>query len=239
MTCDILIRSYYKDFEWLGYALRSVRRYCGGFSKLVLVVPRASRAKLDWLGLADDVTITCPDSRDDYLGQQVTKLTADLYSGADVICHLDSDCVFQRATTPGDLFENGKPRVLMARYSDLDPYVPWKELTEKFLGREVEFEFMRTPPYTFPRWIYGAFREFAIARHGKPLEQYILEQPARGFSEFNALGAYAYYEHRDRFTWVDIGAGAPPVEHCRVFWSWGGIDERIRGEIERLLRPAV
>jgi hypothetical protein len=236
MTCDILIRSYYKDFQWLSYALRSIRRYCRGFSKVVLVVPRASRRKLDWMGLAGDVTITCPDYPDDYLGQQVTKLTADLYAEADYICHIDSDCLFRQNTTPADLLEDGKPRILMTRYTDLDPHVPWKALTERFLGREVEFEFMRTPPYTFPRWIYSAFREHARFRHAMSLEQYIVAQPARGFSEFNALGAYAWHFHRECFQWVEVGRDPAPVEHCRVYWSWGGIDESIRSEMERLLR---
>ena len=70
MTCDILIRSYYKDFGWLRYALRSIRKYCRGFSKVIVVVPKSSRQKLDWMGLAGDVTITCPNYRDDYLGPE-------------------------------------------------------------------------------------------------------------------------------------------------------------------------
>jgi hypothetical protein len=91
-----------------------------------------------------------------------------------------------------DLFEQGKPRILMSAYQNLDPHIPWKSVIENFLQRQVEYEYMRTPPYTFPRWIYGALREHALRLHGVPLERYILSQPPRGFSEFNALGAYAF-----------------------------------------------
>jgi Family of unknown function (DUF6492) len=233
MHCDILIRSYYKDLGWLAYALRSIRRHCHGFSKVIVVVPQSSRERLDWLRLNGDVTITCPNYRDDYLGQQVTKLMADTFSEADYICHIDSDCIFQRSTTPEDLLVGRRPAVLMAPYDSLDSHTPWKALTEQLLRREVPMEFMRTPPYTFPRWIYAAFRQHVSALHGTSLEKYVLRQPYRGFSEFNALGAYAYLYHHESFVWRDVGHihDSP----CRVFWSWGGIDSATRREIEDLL----
>jgi hypothetical protein len=230
---DIVIRSYYKDFSWLRYALLSIQRNCRGFSRVVLVVPESSRPRLDSMGLAGDVTITCPDYKDDYLGQQVTKLTADRLTDADYICHIDSDCVFCRRTTPDDFFESGKPVILMTQYSALDPHVPWKGLTEKLLRHDVHHEFMRNPPYIFPRWIYGALREYVLSTHGIPLEDYILAQPFRGFSEFNALGAYAWHYHRDQFVWREVGPGALDSP-CRAFWSWGGIDDVVECEMKAI-----
>lgn len=235
MKCDLFIRSYYKDFRWLQYSLRSIEKFCKGFSRVVLVVPESSRKKLDWMGLRGDVTITCPDYRDDYLGQQVTKLYADSFSDADFVCHIDSDCIFRRPTAPEDLFEQGKPRVLMTAYTNLDPHVPWKRVIEHFLLRQVEHEYMRTPPYTFPRWIYGALREHAFRLHQVPLDAYILSQLPRRFSEFNALGAYAFYHHHDSFTWLDVPSRLPLSTPCHVFWSWGGINHRVQQQIESLL----
>jgi hypothetical protein len=235
MICDILIRSYYKDFGWLRYALRSIRKYCRGFSKVIVVVPESSRQKLDWMRLAGDVTITCPNYRDDYLGQQVTKVTADLVTDADFVCHIDSDCVFCQPTRPQNLFEAGKPRILMAPYARLDPHVPWKDLVERLLCRPVDYEFMRMPPYTFPRWLYGEFREYIALLHGRRLEDYILDQPSRGFTEFNALSAFAFYRYRDAFQWVDVDDWPPSKQHCRVYWSWGGIDEAVKNQLEDLL----
>jgi hypothetical protein len=235
LNCDIFIRSYYKDFGWLSYALRSVRKYCYGFSKIIVVVPESSRRKLDWLGLAGDVTIICPDYRDDYLGQQITKLTADLISDADFICHIDSDCIFQKQTRPEDLFERRKPRILMAPYARLDHRIPWKVLVESLLCHEVEFEFMRTPPYTFPRWLYSEFRTHILSLHGCSLDDYILKQPPRGFSEFNALGAFAYDRYYSAFHWLDEDLWGPSQQHCKAYWSWGGIDERTKNQLEHNL----
>jgi hypothetical protein len=217
----------------LRYCLASIERYCSGFRRVVVVIPEASTAKWHWLGLDADRVRHCPLYRDDYLGQQVTKLHADQYTDADYICHVDSDCVFQRPTTPADLIDAGRPYVLMEPYARLDSHVPWRALTERFLGEKVSHEFMRRPPYTFPRWVYPALRRRCWARHGISLETYVLSQPPRGFSEFNALGAYAYRHHRDAFTWVDA-ADAPP-QPCRVFWSRQSLDARVRQEIDRLL----
>jgi hypothetical protein len=219
----------------LRHCLASIDRYCSGFRSVVVVIPEASLAKWRWLRLSADRVVCCPTYRDDYLGQQVTKLYADTYSDADYLCHVDSDCVFRRATTPADLADAGRPFVLMEPYARLDPHVPWRALTEHFLGEDVTHEFMRRPPYTFPRWLYPELRQRCHARHGMPLDQYVLSRPPRGFSEFNALGAYAYRHHRGAFSWVDAGGGGVPPDPCRVFWSRQRLDDAVLQEIRALL----
>lgn len=200
-------------------------------------MPEASRERLDWLGLAGDRTITCPDYRDDYLGQQVTKLHADEFTDADFICHVDSDCVFTRPTKPVDLFQGRLPRVNMTPYATLDRHLPWRGITEAFIGERVEYEFMRDPPYTFPCWLYGAVRRHALSRHGTSIDQYVVDRPPRGFSEINALAAYAYVYERDSLAWCDITRSTAPESPCRVYWSWGGIDAPTRAELVSLLGP--
>ncbi len=233
MACDIVIRSYQRDLDWLECCLRSIERYCTGFRDVVVVVPDRCRAWLERRSIPAGVrTALCPDYRVDYLGQQVTKLHADLLTDADHICHVDSDCIFTRPTSPADLFEDGRPRVRMAAYDDLDPHLPWQETTERFLGRPMPYEFMRRPPYTFPRWLYPALRDHAVKAHRMDVSEYVLAQPLRGFSEFNALAGYAYWRHRDSFEWCTDPDPDPP---CRVYWSWGGLDLATSREIEALL----
>jgi hypothetical protein len=101
----------------------------------------------------------------------------------------------------------------------------------------MEHEFMRRPPYVFPRWIYPALRHHTLALHGRELDDYVLAQPARGFSEFNALGAFAHRYHREAFAWRDTATQGPVQWPLRVFWSWGGIDSRVRAELEQILHP--
>ena len=234
-TCDILLRSYYKDFRWLAFCLQSIERYCREFRRVILVVPEDSRKRIGRLKLTCDEIVTCPSYRDDYLGQQVTKLYADTYTDADYICHIDSDCVFRRPVTPHDLREGDRLRIFMIPYRRLDAGIPWRELTERFLGRRVDFEFMRRQPQTFPRWLYPALRGHAEALHGKTIDHYVMSQPHRGFSEFNALCAFAYLNHRDDFAWIDLGGDDVPEPVCDCYWSWGGLQAGIVAEINATL----
>jgi len=237
LTCDLFIRSYWKDLGWLQLCLAAIERYCGGFRSVIVVVPRSTGPwlrRLPALAAAARVELCC-DYRDDYLGQQATKLMADTWTEADFICHLDSDCIFCRPTTPEDLIVAGRPRIFMSPCSRLGRHWPWRRPTEDFLGWPVSHSFMQRPPFTFPRWIYGELRAHAAAVHGVDLERYVTCQPPRGFSEFNVLGAFAHARHRDDFVWIEDGGADADPPPCRWYWSWGGLDGGTRREIEALL----
>jgi hypothetical protein len=235
MNCDIFIRSYYKDFRWLKYCLRSIDKYCNGFRDLILVVPESSIERLDSMGLTQAKILLCRDYPDDYLGQQVTKLMADTFTDADVICHVDSDCIFHRQMNPSDLFDNGRLEMVMTPYTHLPKCVPWQNITQRLLKRDVAYEFMRRQPQAFPRWLYRELRDYVQAVHGKDIESYVTGQPYRGFSEYNALGAFAYYFHRNQFTWFDTSKRKPEEPLCKWYWSWGGINPTIKQEITTIL----
>src|SRR5215470_19835192 len=105
---DIVIRSYYKDFQWLGYCLTTIRKYARGFRAVVVVIPRSSAGAFRRCRIEPDILIECDNYRDDYLGQQITKLHADKLTNADFITHVDSDVLFVRTTHSQDLFQNGR-----------------------------------------------------------------------------------------------------------------------------------
>jgi hypothetical protein len=235
----IFIRSYWKDLPWLQFCLRSIELYCVGFSEVVVVLPRASRAWLDRNPLPSTVRVKyCPTYADDYLGQQVTKLFADTYVNAEFIVHVDADCIFTRPTRPIDLHPDGRPIVVTKRIAELGRTYPWRTPTEAFLGCEIILDFMQRPPFAYPRWLYPMIREHCLQRHGMPLDRYILSRPPRGFSEFNALGAYAWLHHRSRFDFREAGSPEAPVPYCDWHWSWGGLTPGIRAAIaERLAAP--
>jgi len=236
MQVDLFIRSYYKDFGWLRHCLRSIDKFCHGFGEVIVVIPRSSVERSRRAGIDDLVTtVVCDDYRDDYLGQQVTKLMADTYSGSDFICHVDSDCVFRRDTTPHDLIAAGKPTCVITPYKLFPEQAAWRRLSEQFLRREIHHDFMRRQPLVFPRHLYGELRAFARSMHGVNLEDYVLSQPPRGFSEYNALGGYAFYHRHDAITWMERTTWEPDEQFCRWFWSWGGISPEIEAEIESIL----
>lgn len=237
-TCDIFIRSYWRDFAWLEYCLRSINRYCSGFREVIVVIPRKSKPWLRFYpGLrSQEVRLEfCRDYEDDYLGQQVTKLYADEFTDASLICHVDSDCIFHRPTTPEDIAPGGQPRVYTMPVGELPRHWPWTGPTELFLGWAPTHDFLQCPPFTFPSWLYKEIRAFSIRDNHMELSQWILSQPPRGFSEFNVLGAYAYSKYPDHFIWIratDIGEWE---RVCHWYWSWAGMDHKTRNDLELIL----
>jgi|SRR5450631_688851 hypothetical protein len=240
MVCDILIRSYWKDFEWLDFCLASIAKYCRGFRAVVVVVPQSSKLWLRRHPLPPIAQIKFSRNyADDYLGQQATKLLGDTFTDAEYICHVDSDCVFCRPTSPEDLITDGKPHILKCPCDLLSRRRPWRRPTEKFLGWKVSDDFMQQPPFVFPRWIYPEVRNHAIRAHGLDLETYVTSQVPRGFSEFNVLGAFAWERYHERIIWIDTSVSPAGEPHCRWYWSWGGISEVIRTEILQNLQSSL
>lgn len=240
MICDIFIKSYAADVPWLQYCLRSIQKFATGFRIIHLVVPD-TRKWWDGSYTINNLHVTEAEEygNDGYLSQQVFKLYADTISDAEFILHIDSDTVFTRPVTPETYFTNGKIDWLFTPYSMID--TPWKPITEKFLRQLVEFEFMRRAPQMIPHWLYDALRMFCIHKHGCTLPMYILKQPYRAFSEYNALGAFAYYfrhDTRDRFNWINTAevpeSEWPPLTVLQKY-SHGGLTPEIVAEFEQIL----
>jgi hypothetical protein len=237
-SCDILVRSHARDFPWLELSLRSIRRFCAGFRSVVLVVPRSSEPWLRRFDLAADEVDLCDDVADDYLGQQVTKLYADEHSDAEIVVHLDSDCIVDRRLTPDALLDGERPVIPITPYATLGRSVPWRPVTERALGFPVAHDYMRTMPLAYPRWLYAALRSHVASVHGTEIRDYVLAQPPRGFSEFYALGAFAHRLHSEAFVWQVVDCPEQTPRHCRWYWSWNGLDAATRREIDEILSRA-
>lgn len=241
MICDILIKSYPPDFGFLQYCLRSIQKFATGFRTIHLIVPD-TRKWWDGSYTVNNLHVTELEEYgvDGYLSQQIFKLHADTISDAEFILHIDSDTVFTRPVTPETYFTNRKIDWLFTPYSMIE--TPWKPITEKFLGHPVEFEFMRRAPQMIPRWLYADLREFSVQMQGCTLVQYIMKQPYRAFSEYNALGAFAYYHQRDRFNWINT-AEIPENDWLPLTvlqkYSHGGLTPEIVAEFESILGKEI
>lgn len=225
---DLFIRSYIKDFEWLGYCLKSCAKSAKGFRDIHIVVPHGDQEHL--AHLTREKVHVCPKYSEDYLGQQITKLNADNYSDADFICHIDSDTVWTKDVSPSDFIHDNKAIIYYEPYSGIGE-CPWQPIVEEALKWKPDHEFMRKPPHIFPRWLYPEIRKYLSDTHGMPFDTFVATRPQRRFSEYNVLGAYAWKNHHAEFEWRHPSQDKPTV---RQFWSWGGLEQN-RKELDEIL----
>jgi hypothetical protein len=94
---------------------------------------------------------------------------------------------------------------------------------------------MQAMPLMYPRWLYAELRNFATQVHGCSLRSYVQAQRARCFSEFNALGAFAWFYYPDAFFWINTVVDSIPEPLTRIFWSWGGVTPKVRKALDAVL----
>jgi len=213
----IFIKSYAKDFKWLNYCLKSICKYVNGYSEVILVLDEGSNTSLHELTeLPNKLRIEwVKEESIGYIFQQYCKLTAHHYTKAEKIMFVDSDCMF---TYPLDLSALPEtPELLYTPYELVGDAICWKKPTEKSLGITVDYEFMRRNGLVYHRSTLEGFESFM-----RELKYYVLNQTQ--FSEFNALGAYAWFNQREKYKWVNTSTeqfGEPLVKQM---WSHGNFD---------------
>lgn len=234
MKTRILIVSYSHDISYLRLNLETIRAFASGFSGVTIVVPSDERSM--FLGLAErfDADIKVyerPSDRGKWqLSAQCQKCWADGHcAGDDFVLHTDSDCAFTEPVTPEEYFHNGKPVMLYEPYSRLSKDVPWKSVTESVIGRPVEFEFMRRHPQVNPVGVYQEFRMAVEKTHKMEFSRFVHSRKHTypwGFSEHNAIGAFAFYDQswRTKYEWYNLESVPAPKEKLIQFWSHSGIN---------------
>jgi hypothetical protein len=223
-SIDIVIRSYYRDWPWLMLALRSIEVFVTGHRQVVLVLPRSSLPRVDLPALRGYSGIrlrTCRDYRDDYRGQQITKLYADLHTDADVIVHLDSDQVF---VAPCDLrarlFDNGRPRVSFDTSGRRPASDGWRRCPEIFLGESLPWDLATPLPLALPRHLHAELRHYCLGAHGTTIAGYAEATPTARFCELALLRGFALVSRPAEYAWVDVRDG-DLLPECWTFWSRG------------------
>jgi len=197
MIVDIFYKSYKADYKWLYASLESVKKYLTGYNHIHVVIPKHERRYIKIPEGIQNLTIyDVSEYGNTYLYQQVVKMQASLYTGADYILYMDSDCIAELPTDINDYIIDGKPVIYYTPYDKVGDAICWKEPTERFIGHPVEYEFMRRLPLIYHRSTIEAVRKL------KPdLEYYIMSQ--QSFSEFNAIGAWAFENHRSLYRFLN------------------------------------
>lgn len=225
---SIFIRTYNKDIKWLNYCLKSIHQHLIGWDEIVICIPTGQQHLLNHL--TQEKVKICNIYKDDYLGQQVSKLKAHTYCKGDYILFIDSDVIFKKGADVRDYFHDNKPVILKDLYSNVGGAICWKKPTEKLFGENIEYEYMRRAPQLFLRDTLIRFND-----HFSDIEKYILSQPYRQFSEFNVLGFYCEKMENENYSILEVGSVDLPENKCEQFWSWSGLTEKDLEKINNTL----
>lgn len=225
---SIFIRTYHKDIEWLFYSLESIKKNLTGWDEIVVCIPVGQEGYLS--SLAVEKVVTCKIYKDDYLGQQISKIKAYENCSGDYILFVDSDVIFYPGSDVRDYFQDNKPVILKQLYSTVGEAICWQQPTEKLFKERVTFEYMRRAPQLFHRSTLEKFNQSF-----PDIEDYIQKQPYRKFSEFNVLGFYAEKMQPDDYTFIDLASNPVPENKSKQFWSWSGLTDSDRKEILKII----
>lgn len=237
----VLYVTFARDREWMEYSLKSFKKYCKGFAGVTIVVPEWDVQS--FLPLEAYGTPECPvwiKNFAEYPGRGFVhhlamKCCADIFCPeADMVLHMDPDCLFSAPTDPQDYLVDGKPVLVIEPFEVLKMVHParynWKAGVEQALKFEVSHETMCRHPAIHHTILYKKMREHMESVHLTPFIDYVIKQKnsyPQGFSEYPTLGACAmqfyskYYHFIDR---KDQGDKADPVSHVWQGWSYEGVN---------------
>jgi hypothetical protein len=223
MITDLFIKTYPKDYDWLIYSLQSVKKRVKGYGTLHIVIPEGTEKEF-YSKIKDFPPETnvhaVKEECNGYIWQQYIKMSAFNYSHADQIVFFDSDNIWQIDTDYSQGIE--KPLILMTDYSKVGDAICWKQVVDDIFKKDVRYEFMRRLPFVYHRSTLTSFAEWIKC----DLKDFIIKR--NRFSEFNVIGAYAYYYEPEKYTFLDTDNWTFTKPLLRQFWSLEGLDKNIK-----------
>jgi glycosyltransferase involved in cell wall biosynthesis len=208
--------------------LQSIHKNLVGWSEIVICIPTGQESLLSHL--TSEKVVTCKTYKQDYIGQQISKLEAYKHCKGDYIFFVDSDVVFYKGADIRDYFSDNKPVILYDKYENVGEAICWKPIVEKLFKDNVEYEFMRRPGQLFHKSTLENF-----ATNFPDIENYGINQPNRDFSEFNYLGFFAWKHEPENYKFVNLETEPIPKTHCKQYWSYSNLTEQEKLEIENTI----
>ena len=226
---SIFIRTYKRDIAWLDFCLQSIQANLKGWDEIVVCIPEGQEHHLRF---AQGVKIvTSPVYKEDYVGQQVSKLLSHRHVSGDLVLIVDSDLVFLPGASIQDYMEGDKPRIMTCRWP-VPPdrlTIKWRPIIAKLFGE--------TPPCSFMQG-HGArlFRKStleAFCGRFPDIDGYARRQPRKEFSEFQFLGFYVYLHEQENYCLHELSDRPLPSYHTRQYWNVDGISSAVLAEMAR------
>lgn len=216
-TIDIFYKTYSKDFWLLYISLQTLAKNVTGFNQIVILIPDHEKGLFDIRKVPKDIAgsvliIYVKEEGHGYLFQQWCKVNAYNYCKSAFILFADSDCIWDHKEDLSVYVEDWKPEILFTDYEQIEDAKIWIEPTSAFIKEPVKFEFMRRNCL-----IYHRDTLVAISKYAPDLKNTILN--AEMFSEFNAIGAYAFKYEKDKYRFVNTDTWTYTEPKATQIWS--------------------
>lgn len=264
LRTEIMIVTHRRDVEFLRYCMASIKKFAFGFAGVTLVVPSNERGTFDpFESAVDHVRVHYYDENPSkgMLHHQLMICRADeICPEAEIIVHVDADCMLWELTTPDDFLPSGRCLLVRESFDKIGRRNPnrnvWQQNVAKCAGFLPDWETMVRHPNVHPRELYPWVRRLVEATTGQPFDQYVLSQQnefPQGFAEFPLLGAVGIRDFGDRYHFVDydhdtdgreVGLDPSVAAYQYIyragrdklveFWSHGGI-ARYEKDMKRFL----
>lgn len=214
MRVDLLMVTFAKDFPFAEYSLKSAHRFCSGFGALVIVVPHPDVAMFAAVAEPLGFIVKGFDEREGkgFVHHEAIITEADHWCpGADVIVHIDSDCIFMDQCTPNDYVIDGRPVIYREKFDDLKERHPgrynWKHVVKNAVGIDPEWDGMCRHPNAYLAGTYGQVRALIERYTQRNWKEYILSCEnsfPQGYAEHPTISAVAMLHANDKYHWVDF-----------------------------------
>lgn len=241
---DIFIKTYHKDFIWLEYALRSIKKFAVGFRNIIIVsdddgnkLPEHFKNIIDFTIIYVKVPLTSikMEVGAGYVWQQIIKLSWYNYTDADSVVIIDSDEMLTCPTTPDSFKTNGKYNWFFREWKDAERAICHKDAVDKFLKYDTKYECMWAPVFYFTLSASRALERYLIETHGTcDIWKIVCTLGLKRLSEFNIYGNYIHKIQHPDYNYLYDTAGA--FNHnILLSWSWGGMTKEDKARREELL----
>jgi hypothetical protein len=231
MIVDIFIKTYYKDFIWLEYLLKSIKKFASGFRNVVIVSDEGHLLPPHFHDILPFTIIyvkvpTTPLPMEHGIGyawQQCVKLTWYKYTNADHVVVFDSDNMLTRPTTPESFKTNGKYNWYYRPWKDAGNGIVHKPNVDKILNYNTVYDSMCCTVFCFTKSSTAQLERYLHQRYGTS-NLWVIMHKLRiiSVSEFNIYGNFIHtIQHPDYHYVYDLSN----IFNSTILqsWSWGGL----------------
>ncbi len=218
-SAGILIVTCAKHMDYLRYCLKSIDKFCTGFTEVVVAVEEGEAQQFDWIRKQRVHAYRPANPDKGMLSHEVVKCRADeILPACEAILFIDSDCMFWKPTSPADFFVDGKPKLLRERYADLrNPLRKnWQKAVENSLGFKPEYEGMVAHGIIHWRDLFPVLRRAVEMHTGMDFDEHFTagrNEFQQEVAEFDSMTAIACRDFRHRYHMIDYDWKADAKRH--------------------------